>query len=144
MWIDWYKAGCASSEKTKKERECKCWSLKVRISNPILLYGLLHSHLDHPYFIGLQAHPEFCTRPLNPSPPFLGFVAAASGNTEFEEQLEKQKTTFKPPHPEHAMVSEAELKAGLGLKEVFVTSPIDAMARKEPVNGWATPKETRE
>ncbi|KAF8340913.1 CTP synthase [Amanita rubescens] len=84
---------------------------------------------DHPYFIGLQAHPEFCTRPLNPSPPF---------------QLEIQKTTFKPPHPEHAMVGEAELKAGLGLKEVFVTSPVDAVSRKEPVNGWATPKETRE
>ena len=33
----------------------------------------------HPYFVGFQAHPEFCTRPLNPSPPFLGFVAAAAG-----------------------------------------------------------------
>ncbi|KAH9477492.1 CTP synthase [Psilocybe cubensis] len=32
---------------------------------------------DHPFFVGMQAHPEFCTRPLNPSPPFLGFVAAA-------------------------------------------------------------------
>ncbi len=26
---------------------------------------------DHPYFVALQAHPEFCSRPLNPSPPFL-------------------------------------------------------------------------
>ncbi|NXD32383.1 PYRG synthase, partial [Spelaeornis formosus] len=34
---------------------------------------------DHPFFIGLQAHPEFCSRPLNPSPPFLGLVAAACG-----------------------------------------------------------------
>ncbi|KAI0340374.1 CTP synthase [Trametopsis cervina] len=65
---------------------------------------------DHPYFVGLQAHPEFCTRPLNPSPPFLGFVAAASSHNVLEEQMELQLKTFKPPHPLHAMVSEAELR----------------------------------
>ncbi|KAF7792073.1 hypothetical protein EIP86_003103 [Pleurotus ostreatoroseus] len=65
---------------------------------------------DHPYFVGLQAHPEFCTRPLNPSPPFLGFVAAASSMTVLQEQIELQLKTFKPPHPVHAMVSEAELR----------------------------------
>ena len=27
---------------------------------------------DHPYFVGVQYHPEFLTRPLKPSPPFLG------------------------------------------------------------------------
>ena len=83
-------------------------------------------------------------RPLNPSPPFLGFVAAASGKDVLEEQLENQKTMFKPPHPEHAMVNEAELKAGKGLKEVFVTSPTEAVGRKEAPNGTATPEETRE
>ncbi|KAI0766297.1 CTP synthase [Irpex lacteus] len=65
---------------------------------------------DHPFFVGLQAHPEFCTRPLNPSPPFLGFVAAASSPKVLEEQMENQLKTFKPPHPVHAMVSEAELR----------------------------------
>ncbi|KXN85837.1 CTP synthase [Leucoagaricus sp. SymC.cos] len=65
---------------------------------------------DHPFFVGLQAHPEFCTRPLNPSPPFLGFVAVASERTVFEEQLEFQLANFKPPHPEHAMVNEAILR----------------------------------
>ncbi|KAI5474848.1 CTP synthase [Pseudohyphozyma bogoriensis] len=54
---------------------------------------------DHPYFAGLQAHPEFCTRPLNPSPAYLGFIAASSGATCFAEQLERQKT-YTPPHPE--------------------------------------------
>ena len=67
---------------------------------------------DHPYFVGLQAHPEFCTRPLNPSPPFLGFVAAASGRQVLEEQIESQMRSFKPPHPEGAMVDEAELRRG--------------------------------
>ena len=65
---------------------------------------------DHPYFVGFQAHPEFCTRPLNPSPPFLGFVAAAAGVQVLAEQLELQLKSFKPPHPEGAMVDEASLR----------------------------------
>jgi len=32
---------------------------------------------DHPYYVGTQYHPEYLTRPLRPSPPFLGFVKAA-------------------------------------------------------------------
>ena len=67
--------------------------------------------IDHPFFIGLQAHPEFCTRPLNPSPPFLGFVAAACGPSVLEEQIALQMTTYDPPHPQAAMVSEAALKS---------------------------------
>ncbi|KAI0765343.1 CTP synthase [Fomes fomentarius] len=65
---------------------------------------------DHPYFVGFQAHPEFCTRPLNPSPPFLGFVAAASGAKVLEQQIENQLRSFKPPHPEDSMVDEAALR----------------------------------
>ncbi|CED82916.1 ctp synthase [Phaffia rhodozyma] len=57
----------------------------------------------HPYFVGLQAHPEFCSRPLNPSPPFLGFIAAASGSECLEEQLARNEREFRPPHPESAM-----------------------------------------
>ncbi|RUP43153.1 hypothetical protein BC936DRAFT_137543 [Jimgerdemannia flammicorona] len=33
----------------------------------------------HPYFVGTQYHPEYLTRPLKPSPPFLGLVLAATG-----------------------------------------------------------------
>ena len=32
---------------------------------------------DHLFFVGLQAHPEFKSRPMRPSPPFAGFIAAA-------------------------------------------------------------------
>ncbi|MCS7058513.1 MAG: CTP synthase [Meiothermus sp.] len=32
---------------------------------------------DHPFFIGLQAHPELSSRPMRASPPFSGFIAAA-------------------------------------------------------------------
>ncbi|KAF7331637.1 CTP synthase [Mycena kentingensis (nom. inval.)] len=68
---------------------------------------------DHPFFLGLQAHPEFCTRPLNPSPPFLGFVAASCGGNILQEQIEVQQRTFKPPHPEGSMVAEAILRRGM-------------------------------
>ncbi|KAJ6608212.1 CTP synthase N-terminus-domain-containing protein [Mycena sp. CBHHK59/15] len=68
---------------------------------------------DHPFFMGLQAHPEFCTRPLNPSPPFLGLIAAASSPEVFQEQLDIQLRTFQPPHPEASMVAEAVLRLGI-------------------------------
>ncbi|MBN2582601.1 MAG: CTP synthase [Planctomycetes bacterium] len=34
---------------------------------------------EHPYFVGTQAHPELTSRPLHPSPFFVGLVAAAMG-----------------------------------------------------------------
>ncbi|KAH8690890.1 CTP synthase [Talaromyces proteolyticus] len=34
---------------------------------------------DHPYFVGLQAHPEYTSRVLQPAPSLLGFVAASAG-----------------------------------------------------------------
>ncbi|KAJ2302681.1 CTP synthase ura7 [Coemansia sp. RSA 2706] len=37
---------------------------------------------DHPYFVAAQYHPEYLTRPLNPSPPFLGLLLAASGQLD--------------------------------------------------------------
>lgn len=35
---------------------------------------------QHPYFVGCQFHPEFLSRPLNPSPPFHGLIMAATGS----------------------------------------------------------------
>ena len=34
----------------------------------------------HPYFVGVQYHPEFKSRPNRPSPPFLGLLQAATKN----------------------------------------------------------------
>ena len=33
----------------------------------------------HPFYVGVQFHPEYLSRVLDPSKPYLGFVAAASG-----------------------------------------------------------------
>ncbi|XP_061483196.1 CTP synthase 2 isoform X7 [Rhineura floridana] len=35
---------------------------------------------DHPYFIGVQFHPEFSSRPMKPSPAYLGLLLAATGS----------------------------------------------------------------
>ena len=37
---------------------------------------------DHPFFLGLQSHPEFKTRLMRSSPPFRGFIAAAVRHRE--------------------------------------------------------------
>jgi CTP synthase len=36
----------------------------------------------HPFFVGVQFHPEYLSRVLKPSPPYLGFVAASAGLLE--------------------------------------------------------------
>ncbi|MDR1784384.1 MAG: CTP synthase [Endomicrobium sp.] len=40
---------------------------------------------DHPFFIGVQFHPEFASRPMKPHPLFKGFVRAA---------LERESTNY--------------------------------------------------
>lgn len=32
---------------------------------------------NHPYYVGVQFHPEYLSRPLKPSPPFMGLILAA-------------------------------------------------------------------
>lgn len=34
---------------------------------------------DHPWYVGVQFHPEYLSRVLDPSKPYLGFVAASAG-----------------------------------------------------------------
>ncbi|KKA24765.1 CTP synthase [Rasamsonia emersonii CBS 393.64] len=44
---------------------------------------------DHPWFVGVQFHPEYLSRVLAPSKPFLGFVATAAG--VFDEVMKKSQ-----------------------------------------------------
>ena len=45
---------------------------------------------DHPWFVGVQFHPEFLSRVLRPSKTFLGFVAAAAASCSVEELLQQE------------------------------------------------------
>ena len=42
---------------------------------------------EHPWFVGVQFHPEFRSRPDRPHPLFSGFVEAALARTEAEKKL---------------------------------------------------------
>nr|CAD2149833.1 unnamed protein product [Meloidogyne enterolobii] len=48
------------------------------------------SREDHPFFIGVQYHPEFLSSPHKPSPPFLGFLLAAS--KQLDDYIKKIRT----------------------------------------------------
>lgn len=37
---------------------------------------------DHCYFVGVQYHPEFTSRPIKPSPPYLGLLLASAGKLQ--------------------------------------------------------------
>ncbi|XP_013385443.1 CTP synthase 1-B-like [Lingula anatina] len=37
---------------------------------------------DHPYFVAVQYHPEYISRPLKPSPPYLGLLLASVGKLQ--------------------------------------------------------------
>lgn len=37
---------------------------------------------SHPYFVGVQFHPEYTSQPFKPSPPYLGLLLAATDNLE--------------------------------------------------------------
>lgn len=37
---------------------------------------------DHPYYVAVQYHPEYLSRPMKPSPPYVGLLLAASSQLE--------------------------------------------------------------
>lgn len=37
---------------------------------------------DHQYFVAVQYHPEYISRPLKPSPPYLGLILASTGKLQ--------------------------------------------------------------
>ena len=36
----------------------------------------------HQYYVGVQYHPEYISRPMKPSPPYLGLLLAATGKMQ--------------------------------------------------------------
>jgi CTP synthase len=45
----------------------------------------------HPFFLGTQAHPELTSRPLRPSPFFMGLIQAAMEHVKGESKLTKRQ-----------------------------------------------------
>ena len=81
------------SEKKIKERHRHRYEVNIKYKNDFEKKGLIFSALspdgtlpeiielkDHPWFVGVQFHPEFKSRPFTPHPLFSSFVKAASTN----------------------------------------------------------------
>lgn len=46
----------------------------------------------HPYYVGVQYHPEYLSRPLQPSAPFTGLILAATGQLQAHLAIGCRKT----------------------------------------------------
>jgi len=81
------------SEKKIKERHRHRYEVNIEYKNDFEKKGLIFSALspdgmlpeiielkDHPWFVGVQFHPEFKSRPFTPHPLFSSFVKAAEKN----------------------------------------------------------------
>eukprot|EP00479_Gromia_sphaerica_P000751 TRINITY_DN1090_c0_g1_i2.p1 TRINITY_DN1090_c0_g1~~TRINITY_DN1090_c0_g1_i2.p1 ORF type:complete len:78 (-),score=20.76 TRINITY_DN1090_c0_g1_i2:307-540(-) len=58
---------------------------------------------DHKFFVGTQFHPEFKSRPVRPSPPFIGLIRASCGLPVVDED--------SPMSPEPSPIKRAKLRA---------------------------------
>ncbi|RYZ77492.1 MAG: CTP synthase [Proteobacteria bacterium] len=52
---------------------------------------------NHPWFVGVQFHPEFKSRPLSPHPLFKSFVEAAVAQKKATRSIAKRKSAGKSP-----------------------------------------------
>ena len=81
------------SEKKIKERHRHRYEVNIKYKNDFEKKGLIFSALspdgtlpeiielqNHPWFVGVQFHPEFKSRPFTPHPLFSSFVKAAGFN----------------------------------------------------------------
>jgi len=64
---------------------------------------------DHPFYVATQYHPEYLSRPLKPSPPFLGFVkASAECSIKSVVKISKVPSSSKGSLPFPGSISESE------------------------------------
>ena len=57
---------------------------------------------DHPWFLGCQFHPEYKSKPTEPHPLFVSYIAAA---------LEEHERRRRPERVRERLVAEAEAAA---------------------------------
>jgi len=51
---------------------------------------------NHPFFVGVQFHPEFKSRPLSPSPLFRELIKASLKRKEGQTKLQNPKPALVP------------------------------------------------
>ncbi|MBL7662150.1 CTP synthase [bacterium] len=64
---------------------------------------------NHPWFIGVQCHPEFSSRPLAPHPLFASYIKAALANRDKKVNLPKANVVKAAQSKQHEPSREAQL-----------------------------------
>lgn len=91
----------------------------------------------HPYYVGTQFHPEYLSRPLKPSPPFLGLILASVG--KLESYLQQGNKIITPSY----VGSESSSDEDIILKHQQKTMPIvNGIAKLDISNGDESIKES--
>ncbi|CAM1299817.1 CTPS1 (predicted) [Pycnogonum litorale] len=69
----------------------------------------------HPYFVGVQYHPKYISRPMKPSPPYLGLILASC--KKLQSYIDcgcrlspKPEASFDTETNEHRLFSEVSAK----------------------------------
>lgn len=104
---------------------------------------------DHPWYVGVQFHPEYLGRVLHPSKPYLGLVAASAGcleeilsttSTSSSGKDEIMSATGSTTSREKDWASSGGKVDGVGMVTTSGTNGISkaAFAAKEIVNGTST------
>lgn len=63
---------------------------------------------DHPYYVAVQYHPEYLSRPLKPSAPYLGLILAS---TKMLEKYISRDCKLSPRQEFYTESSDEELKS---------------------------------
>ncbi|XP_020089335.1 CTP synthase-like [Ananas comosus] len=64
---------------------------------------------SHPYYVGVQFHPEFKSRPERPSAPFLGLIAASCGQLDALLQASSQRHHLIPKRVQSNVISNGNI-----------------------------------
>lgn len=87
----------------------------------------------HQYFVGVQYHPEYISRPMKPSPPYLGLLLAATGKM----QAYRSRGYRMSPHLSYSEGNEeddeelAEIVRNLSTEDVQEASSKDSSPNEE-------------
>ncbi len=68
------------NDKFAKDFEKKGMTISARSVVETLAEIIEFSKKDHPFYLGIQGHPEYKSRPLSPHPIFLSFIDACKDN----------------------------------------------------------------
>lgn len=81
---------------------------------------------DKLFYVAVQFHPEYLSRPLRPSPPYVGLLAASSGQLErfVTEAKNKNGTVSRDSGTRSAQHEEEELHIAMSDLELEMNASL--------------------